>query len=114
MNIQASLGLIKEEKLKFLLTSLGDFPIDFEEVLELVGIHKRKENAKRLLLKHFIKDLDYSLLTERVIFLKNGGKRKYHKIHISIYCFISYVVLIKTPEARHLQKLISMYYLNLL
>lgn len=84
-----------------------DFVINLDNVWKWMGF-TLKENAKRVLLKHFTDEIDYTYNTETPIIKERGGQNK-QTIMMTIKCFKSMCLKAQTSKANEIHD----YYIKL-
>ena len=83
----------------FTFDSKEPFPINIDVLIEM-KVYDRKDNSKNKLIKHFILDTDYRLISfaselseAKEINLKRGGGKNKENIMLSVDCFKSMCML---------------------
>jgi len=85
----------------------SDIAIDFDKVVKWLEV--RKDNLKRLLVKHFSKDIDYKISTSKKYNVNNHGANYVEIILISPDCFKELCMISLTQKAKE----VRLYYLAL-
>ena len=83
----------------------NEFTIDLADIYEFIGF-TQKINAKRLLIKNFIKDNDYKILlfpNEEQKLDHRGGHNK-EKILLNIDCYKEFCLLAATQQSKKIYK----------
>ena len=90
--------------------SLTDFIIDFDDVRKWCG-YSRKDHAKRVLEKHFVIDVDYTVITPPIggVIKEKGGAHRKEKISLNILTFKKFCLKSDTKKSDEIHN----YYIKL-
>ena len=79
-----------------------DFVIDMDDVWKWLGF-SRKDPCKRIIEKHFTKDIDYKILLHQIVEKVHGGHNK-ERLLINIETFKSLCLLANTERSKTVRK----------